>query len=217
MSSSSDVPPLLWNLPLPSLHQQQQQPQQQPTFDLDALYAADARRREESERMYELVLRKIYALVRRVNCLNRRLTATEYTVPRVHPGRAARYHFGECVAFLVGRLTADGFQVTVRQQRILQLSWGHWIPPAEREAFHRSTGSRIDGCGHVITPAPSMVRQQQKAAAAAAEESSKSTADPPLPTAAERAKVKPASALKFRPTAAAAAVYSDELLDNTFS
>lgn len=213
MSSSSAVPPLLWNLPLPSQQQQQQQ-QLAPTFDLDALYAADARRREESERMYELVLRKIYALVRRVNCLNRRLTATEYTVPRVHPGRAARYHFGECVAFLVERLAADGFQVTVRQQRILQLSWGHWIPPAEREAFHRSTGSRINGCGQVITPAPSMVRQQQKAAAAA----EATTTDPPPPPAAERAKVKPASALKFRPTAAAAAaVYSDELLDNTFS
>lgn len=198
----------LWNLPL----QQQQQPPE-PTFDLDALYAADARRREESNRMYELVLRKVYALVRRVNCLNRRLAATEYTVPRVHPGRAARYNWSECVAFLVERLTADGFQVTVRQQNLLHLSWGHWIPAAEREAFHRSTGSRINGCGRVIAPAPSLVRQQQKA-----EEEAPAHA-PPM-AAAERVKVKPASALKYRPTtttAAAAAVYSDELLDSTFS
>lgn len=194
-------------------YQQQQQPPPEPTFDLDALYAADLRRREESDRMYELVLRKVYALVRRVNCLNRRLTAAEYTVPRVQPGRAVRYNWSECVAFLVERLTADGFQVIVRRQNLLCLSWGHWIPAAEREAFHRATGSRINGCGRVIAPAPSMVRQQQIAAAAAT-----TTEPPPPPPAAERAKVKPASALKFRPTpTTVAAVYSDELLESTFS
>ncbi len=217
---ASSAPPMLWNLPLPQQQQQHQYQQQQypsvsaePTFDLDALYASDARRREESERMYELVLRKVYALVRRVNCLNRRLTAAEYTVPRVHPGRAVRYNWSECVAFLVERLTADGFQVNVRRQTLLYLSWGHWIPAAEREAFHRSTGSRINGCGRVIAPAPSLVRQQQKA-----EPTTEAPPQPPAPTAAERAKVKPASALKFRPTpTAVSAIYSDDVLDSTFS
>lgn len=190
-----------------------------PRFDLDQLYAADDRRRRESERLYVAVLRRAHAAVRHANCVNRRLTVAEFVVPRVLQ-TTARYSWSECVAFCAQRLAADGFRVQLRNHNVLVLSWAHWIPAEAREQVQRATGSRIDGLGNVLgggaaapsaaaslRPQPPQQQQQQQQQAA-------------------RARVKPASALKFRPpqaamaaaaAAAASAVYSDDMLEKTFS
>lgn len=181
-----------------------------PKFDLDGLFASEQRRKKESERLYAVVLARVHAWVRRVNSLNRQLTVAEFAVPLVQQS-TTKYVWRDCVAFVANRLVEDGFQVTVRRQNVLVLSWGHWIGADEREAVHRSTGSRIDGCGNVVSSSSS-----GSADAARARE-----APPPASVdAAAARKVKPASALKFRPTMAAAAanmVYSDDLFEQTFA
>jgi hypothetical protein len=192
-----------------------------PRFDLDQLYAADDRRRRESERLYIAVLRRAHAAVRHTNCVNRRLTVAEFVVPRVLQ-TAARYSWSECVAFCAQRLAADGFRVQLRAQNVLVLSWAHWIPADAREQVQRATGSSIDGMGNILggggsggnASASVSVRPQQQ------------QQQQPQEPAAARARVKPASALKFRPpqaamaaaaAAAASAVYSDDMLEKTFT
>lgn len=185
-----------------------------PKFDLDGLFASEQRRKMESERLYAVILRRVHAVVRRVNALNRRLCATEFMVPRVQQS-ATKYVWSECVAYVVNRLVEDGFRVNVRRQNVLVLSWAHWISADAREAFHRSTGRQIDGHGNVVVATSSSVASS---AAAASPDGGASSADA---AAARPPKVKPASALKFRPTtllsaAGAEDVYSADLLDQTF-
>lgn len=189
-----------------------------PRFDLDQLYAADDRRRRESERLYIAVLRRAHAAVRHANCVNRRLTVTEFAVPRVLQ-TTARYSWTECVAFCAQRLAADGFRVQLRAQNVLVLSWAHWIPAEAREEVQRATGSRIDGLGNILGGAATATANPSAAASLRPQQQQQQQQP-------ARARVKPASALKFRPpqaamaaaaAAAASAVYSDDMLEKTFT
>ena len=72
-----------------------------------------------------------------------------YVVPEIIIG-VPRYDQGACIAYLLDKLTDNGFIAKYIHPNTLFISWQHWVPGYVRTEIKRKTGVVLDEYGNKI-------------------------------------------------------------------
>lgn len=94
-----------------------------------------------------------------LNRINRRITAMGrsrsrdnyiwYLVPEYIIGETL-YNKNDCIAYLVTKLTDNGFAVKYIHPNMMLISWENWIPQYVRQELKKKTGVLLDEHGNMI-------------------------------------------------------------------
>ena len=72
-----------------------------------------------------------------------------FVVPELIIG-VPRYDQGACIAYLMDKLTTNGFHVKYIHPNTLLIVWSHWVPSYVRSEFKKKTGIEVDEYGKKI-------------------------------------------------------------------
>ena len=72
-----------------------------------------------------------------------------YVVPEIMIG-VPKYDQGACIAYLLDKLTTNGFNVRYIDPNTLFISWLHWVPSYVRTELKKKTGININEYGQKV-------------------------------------------------------------------
>jgi len=72
-----------------------------------------------------------------------------YIVPEIMIG-VPKYDQGACIAYLLDKLTTNGFNVRYIDPNMLFISWLHWVPSYVRTELKKKTGININEYGQKV-------------------------------------------------------------------
>ena len=61
-----------------------------------------------------------------------------------------KYDQGTCIAYLLDKLTVNGFVTKYIHPNLIFISWKHWIPSYVRTEIKKKMGVQIDGYGNIV-------------------------------------------------------------------
>lgn len=117
-------------------------------INIDDLYEIKQKRDLETLQLFQKILGRIHQRIRTASRQKGNEQFCTYLVPEVMIG-VPRYDHGECVAYLVGKLRDNGFNVKYVHPNLLFIAWNHWIPSYVRTEIKKKTGMVVDGKGNV--------------------------------------------------------------------
>lgn len=130
---------------------------QEEHLDLDRLYEQKRKRNLREVAVYGRILTKV---IRRINRTAQDPITDKrglvFPVPAYIPGEFT-YNASRCAAWLVTELEDRNLRVMCDMlggERVLYVSWKHYIPQFEREEIRRRTGLIVDANGVVVPDAP---------------------------------------------------------------
>jgi hypothetical protein len=62
------------------------------------------------------------------------------------------YDKGDCIAYIVNKLTTNGFHVRYIHPNTIFVSWANWVPNYVRNEFKKKTGKLMDEKGGITDP-----------------------------------------------------------------
>jgi len=98
---------------------------------------------------YNKILNRIHTRIKTTSRQNINAQHCWYVVPEVMIG-IPKFDHGECVAYIINKLSDNGFKVKYTHPNLLLISWQHWIPSYVRNEIKKKTGVAIDGHGNKI-------------------------------------------------------------------
>ena len=118
-------------------------------INLDDLY--------EKKRRYDLnkldIFNKLLARVHNKIRITARQKTDEqfcwFLVPEVMIG-VPKYDQGACIAYIMDKLSENGFNVKYIHPNVIFICWNHWVPSYIRTEIKKKTGMQIDGHGKVL-------------------------------------------------------------------
>ena len=72
-----------------------------------------------------------------------------FVVPEMMIG-VPKYHQGAAIAYIMDKLTNNGFVTKYIHPNLIFISWKHWIPHYVRSEIKKKLGYNIDGWGNII-------------------------------------------------------------------
>jgi hypothetical protein len=72
-----------------------------------------------------------------------------FLVPEVMIG-VPKYDQGACIAYLMDKLSENGFNVKYTHPNVIFICWNHWVPSYVRNEIKKKTGMQIDGHGKLL-------------------------------------------------------------------
>lgn len=118
-------------------------------INIDELY--------EKKRVYDL--NKLALFNKMLNSVHKRIKITSrqkidnqvcwYLVPETILG-VPKYDQGACIAYLMDKLKANGFNVRYVHPNLLFISWLHWVPSYVRTEIKKKTGIKINEYGQRV-------------------------------------------------------------------
>lgn len=72
-----------------------------------------------------------------------------FLVPEVMIG-VPKYDQGACIAYLMDKLSENGFNVKYIHPNVIFICWNHWVPSYVRNEIKKKTGMQIDGNGKLL-------------------------------------------------------------------
>ena len=118
-------------------------------LNLDELY--------EKKRKYDLnkldIYNKLLAKIHNKIKITARQKIDEqfcwFLVPEVMIG-VPKYDQGACIAYIMDKLSDNGFQVKYIHPNVIFICWNHWVPSYVRTEIKKKTGMNIDGNGNIV-------------------------------------------------------------------
>jgi len=118
-------------------------------INIDDLYI----RKREVEQIKLKVFRKILNRVHtQIKITSRQRYGDQFTffiVPEFVMG-TPRYDVAACIAFIMDKLTDNGFVVKYTHPNLLFISWAHYIDKTQRMNIKKQYGINIDGMGNLV-------------------------------------------------------------------
>ena len=118
-------------------------------LNLDELY--------EKKRKYDLnkleIYNKLLAKIHNKIKVTARQKVDEqfcwFLVPEVMIG-VPKYDQGACIAYLMDKLSDNGFNVKYVHPNVIFICWNHWVPSYVRTEIKKKTGMQVDGYGKIL-------------------------------------------------------------------
>jgi len=112
----------------------------------------------EKKRQYDLnklalfnkILNRIHVRIRTTSRQKLNEQFCWYVVPEIIIG-VPKYDQGACIAYLLDRLQANGFNVKYIHPNTLFISWLHWVPSYVRTELKKKTGIIVNEYGQKVT------------------------------------------------------------------
>lgn len=119
-------------------------------INLDELYEKKQQQDLNTLEVYNKVLNRIHSKIKHTSRLHSKEQYCWYVIPEVIIG-IPKYDHGACVAYIIDKLSDNGFTIKYTHPNLLFISWKHWVPSYVRTEIKKKTGKIIDGYGNEIS------------------------------------------------------------------
>jgi len=115
-------------------------------IDIDELY--DKKKKSDLKYLenYNKILNQVHKQIKKYSKVG---TYCMFTIP-LHVIGISKYKQSHCIAYLLDKLTKNGFRVKYIYPNLLFISWEHLVPTYVREEIKKRTGIEIDKFGKEI-------------------------------------------------------------------
>ena len=117
--------------------------------NLDELYERKKQHDLNTLRTYNRILNRINNKVKTVSRLQSNEQFCWYVIPE-HIIGVPRFDKEACTAYVIDKLSDNGFVLRYTHPNLLFISWKHWIPSYVRSEIKKKTGVVVDGYGNKV-------------------------------------------------------------------
>jgi hypothetical protein len=118
-------------------------------INIDELYEKEQRRDLKQVEIFNKILNRIHKRITTVSRNKRVDKHIWFIVPEYIVGHPI-YSQPDCIAFVIAKLTKNGFFVKYIHPNTLFVSWENWVPSYVRTEFKKRTGNVINERGEII-------------------------------------------------------------------
>jgi hypothetical protein len=118
-------------------------------ISIDELYDREQKRDLKQVEIFNKILNRVH---KRINVTSRNKRGDKhiwFAIPEYIIGQPI-YSAADCIAFVIAKLTKNGFFVKYMHPNTIFVSWENWIPAYVRNEFKKRTGNIIDENGKII-------------------------------------------------------------------
>ena len=118
-------------------------------ISLDDLYHRTQEVADLRVRVYKKILNRAHKKIKYTSRQRNTEHFCFFVVPEFLVG-TPRYDSAACIAYVMDKLTQNGFIVKYTHPNLLFISWQHYIPKYQRQNFKKKYGYSIDGFGNQV-------------------------------------------------------------------
>jgi len=118
-------------------------------ISLDELYTRTKDVEDLRLRVYKKILNRAHQKIKYTSRQRDTGHFCFFIVPEFLVG-TPRYDSAACIAYVMDKLTQNGFMVKYTHPNLLFISWQHYIPKYQRQNFKKKYGYSIDGFGNQV-------------------------------------------------------------------
>ncbi len=118
-------------------------------ISLDELYTRTKDVEDLRLRVYKKILNRAHQKIKYTSRQRDTGHFCFFIVPEFLVG-TPRYDSAACIAYVMDKLTQNGFIVKYTHPNLLFISWQHYIPKYQRQNFKKKYGYTIDGFGNQV-------------------------------------------------------------------
>jgi len=118
-------------------------------INIDELYEKKQQSDLHKLSLFNKILNRIHVRIKTVSRQKIDETFCWFVVPEIIIG-VPKYDQGACIAYLMDKLTINGFHVKYIHPNTLLIVWSHWVPSYVRSELKKKTGIEINEYGKKI-------------------------------------------------------------------
>ncbi len=118
-------------------------------ISLDDLYHRTQEVDDLRLRVYKKILNRAHQKIKYASRQRNSEHFCFFVVPEFLVG-TPRYDSAACIAYIMDKLTTNGFMIKYTHPNLLFISWQHYIPKYQRQNFKKKYGYSIDGFGNQV-------------------------------------------------------------------
>ena len=115
-------------------------------LNIDDLYESKRQSDLNKLTLFNKILNRIHVRIRTTSKQRMNEQFCWFVVPEIIIG-VPKYDQGSCIAYLLDKLTENGFNVKYIHPNTLFISWSHWIPSYVRTELKKKTGIEVNEYG----------------------------------------------------------------------
>jgi hypothetical protein len=118
-------------------------------INLDDLYNRTRQTDDLRLGVYKKILNRTHQKIKYVSRQKNTEHYCFFVVPEFLVG-TPRYDSAACIAYIMDKLSQNGFMIKYTHPNLLFISWDHYIPKYQRTDFKKKYGYTIDGFGNYV-------------------------------------------------------------------
>jgi len=118
-------------------------------INLDDLYNRTRQTNDLRLLVYKKILNRTHQKIKYVSRQKNTGHYCFFVVPEFLVG-TPRYDSAACIAYIMDKLSQNGFKIKYTHPNLLFISWQHYIPKYQRIEFKKKHGYSIDGFGNYV-------------------------------------------------------------------
>lgn len=118
-------------------------------LNIDELYEKKRQHDLNTLALFNKILNRIHVRIKATSKQKVDSQFCWYVVPEIMIG-VPKYDQGACIAYLLDKLTTNGFNVRYIDPNTLFISWLHWVPSYVRTELKKKTGININEYGEKV-------------------------------------------------------------------
>jgi hypothetical protein len=115
-------------------------------MNIDDLYESKRQSDLNKLTLFNKILNRIHVRIKTTSKQRMNEQFCWFVVPEIIIG-VPKYDQGSCIAYLLDKLTENGFNVKYIHPNTLFISWSHWIPSYVRTELKKKTGIEVNEFG----------------------------------------------------------------------
>lgn len=118
-------------------------------INIDDLYERKKQNDLGQLEIFQKILNRVHVRIKTTSRLNPNEPYCWYVVPEIILG-VPKYNQANCIAYVMDKLTENGFNVRYIHPNALLIAWNHWVPTYVRTEIKKKTGISVDEYGRKI-------------------------------------------------------------------
>ena len=134
-------------------------------LNIDDLYESKRHSDLNKLSLFNKILNRIHVRIRTTSKQRMNEQFCWFVVPEIIIG-VPKYDQGSCIAYILDKLTENGFNVKYIHPNTLFISWSHWIPSYVRTELKKKTGVEVNEYGvrilEELEEIPVLIKEKEK-------------------------------------------------------
>lgn len=118
-------------------------------INLDELYVRRNELEDNKEKVYKTILSRVHKKIKLTSRQRNGDTFTFFIIPEFLLG-VPLYDTAACTAYIINKLTENGFLIKYTHPNLLFISWQHHIDKRKRAEIKKLYGINVDGKGNIV-------------------------------------------------------------------
>lgn len=115
-------------------------------INIDELYEYKKNNDLNKLALFQKILNRVHIRIKTTSKQKKNEHFCWYVVPEIMIG-IPKYDQGECIAYIMDKLTENGFLVRYFHPNSILISWNHWVPTYVRTELKKKTGITVNEYG----------------------------------------------------------------------